>query len=502
LKTKARKKSIKTEDGTMSHLSEMPIWIRLLYVVALIAGISYSIRFVVWFGSKGMTWTTDDKTKKSLGTGAKLWRICVLIVVAALLIWGVFWFVNWLASLVFTAPVVATDTTSQTQEHGFQWRSWPWIRMALTAIIVAVFIGPFQKAWKASFFRDQRLPSDKTLAIWVGSYWPAVISVIGCVLCALAMIWIYSWHFYVALIVLVALFFSWKLGSMSMPENTQRWIPVFMGSHFMLPGKAGSKLLPDKKDSEVIKTHGLWFFLGSSDTPTPKVSRWMRLSVPPWWFWFMRVDVQSYLSFDEDFDVVGQTSEHQIVHLVGRLIFDRTCQHPSSFGTLPDPEQQASVTGSCELAVNRTVDFLAMYTQEQLRAGIDELLRKEHPELGANIADDVLRAKGHCVSLGNFGIPLASPEVVKAQNATVVAQAEAEQIRLKGTAEADVTKAKGEAQAAVDAARELAPAEALAAATPKVRESYVLMTDRKRAETVVVNGGAMPTFPINPQPRP
>ncbi|KKP90689.1 MAG: hypothetical protein UR94_C0024G0001, partial [Parcubacteria group bacterium GW2011_GWA2_36_10] len=242
--------------------------------------------------------------------------------------------------------------------------------------------------------------------------------------------------------------------------------------------------------------------LGSSDTPTPKVSRWMRLSVPPWWFWFMRVDVQSYLSFDEDFDVVGQTSEHQIVHLVGRLIFDRTCQHPSSFGTLPDPEQQASVTGSCELAVNRTVDFLAMYTQEQLRAGIDELLRKEHPELGANIADDVLRAKGHCVSLGNFGIPLASPEVVKAQNATVVAQAEAEQIRLKGTAEADVTKAKGEAQAAVDAARELAPAEALAAATPKVRESYVLMTDRKRAETVVVNGGAMPTFPINPQPRP
>lgn len=369
--------------------------------------------------------------------------------------------------------------------------SWPWIRMMLTTIILAVFIGPFQKSWKADFFRDQRLPSDRKQPIFVGPYWPAVHSVLGFALCFITMVWSYSWYVYIWPIAIAMLLFFWHFGGTPMTENTQRWIQVFAGRHHLIPEG------PDRAK------FGLWYFSGGNDTAYPKMSWWRRLFVPPYWFWFTRVDVQSYLSFDEDFDVIGQTSEKQIVHLVGRLIFDRTCHHPSSFGSLPEVEQQASVAGCRELAANRTVDFLALYTQEQLRAGIDERLRKEHPELGTNIADDVLRAKGHCVSLGNFGIPLASPEVVEAQNATVVAKEEAEQKRLKGAADADVIEATGKAQAAADAARELAPAEALAAADSKVRQAYDQITERKRAETIQVNGGAMPTFPVGQEkPKP
>lgn len=367
--------------------------------------------------------------------------------------------------------------------------SWPWIRMMLTTIILAVFIGPFQKSWKADFFRDQRLPSDRKQPIFVGPYWPAVHSVLGFAFCFITMVWSYSWYVYIWPIAIAMLLFFWYFGGTPMTENTQRWIQVFAGRHHLIPD------CPDRKK------FGLWYFSGGNDTAYPKMSWWRRLFVPPYWFWFTRVDVQSYITLDHPFPVVARTKDDTLVNLDCRLQINKTCEHPSTFGSLLGPKMDTSVVDAAEIAANLIFDVLAKATQSDLDAGVDKVLATSG--ILARITEDVINDKGHQVALGNVGVPMPDPEIVREQNKTVAVKEKAKQEKELGDARAHVIRETGKAEAEAAAAKELAPAEALARANADVREAYRDVTERRRAETVVVNGGAVPTFPVGQEkPKP
>lgn len=416
---------------------------------------------VIWFGKIGVNLKGDTTTR------SKVARVGGLVLLWIGLSFAWFWFINWLVP----EPVLNAVTDNSQETHD---GSWSWFRIMLTLIIVAVFIGPFQKSWKASFFRDQRLASDRKLPLWDGPYWPAVHSALGFALCAIAMVWTYSWYVYVWPIAIAMLLVLWYFGGTPMPENTQRWIQVFAGRHYLIHGRLDRVRF------------GLWFFSGANDTACPRMSLLGRLLVLPYWFWFTRVDVQSYISFDHPFNVVARTQDGTVVNLGCRLKVHRTCEHPSTFGALPEPEKDTSITDAAEIAANLIVDVLVKATQDQLDAGVDTVLTTS--DIPGRITEDVLREKGHLVALGNVGVPMPDEAIVRAQNATAVVREEATQTELKGFAEAKVS-----------AEKELAPAKALAEADPKVRQAYDQITERKRAETIQVNGGAMPTFPIGQQ---
>ena len=163
----------------MSHLSEMALWLRAIYVLSTMGVLA----LIAWRGSIDITW--KDSKGVNISAGAKALRFGFLAVVVLVALWGLYWLLGFLVA----EPVVVTDATSQTQEHVFNWTKLYW-RLGLSVVVGVLF-------WLGTR-GFENLFIDKRYFAKPGAQPSATASLCGLILtaiCGLMSIWLFGMWF-------------------------------------------------------------------------------------------------------------------------------------------------------------------------------------------------------------------------------------------------------------------------------------------------------------------
>lgn len=241
---KQERKREKEKETLMSHFSEMPIWLRAIYVVGTMA----AIWLVAWFAGNGMNWT-NQTTKKELSFGDKLWRICLLIIITALLIWGVYW----LVSFVFAVPIVeksqfSANIIDENRITTVNWTKFFW-RLGLSMMLV-VFFGLSNNGLKNLFIDKRYFAKDKsdTQPSTIASFVGLTLAAVG----GLMIVWLIGSWFIWGLVLICA----WVLsGIVVVPLNE-----VFVPSMFNDPLRDNSDALSRARVVKILRTGISWSF--------------------------------------------------------------------------------------------------------------------------------------------------------------------------------------------------------------------------------------------------
>ncbi|MCB9802727.1 hypothetical protein H6761_01745 [Candidatus Nomurabacteria bacterium] len=337
----------------------------------------------------------------------------------------------------------------------------------------------FRRAWTGSFFIDKRdvVKGQKPAPPPARPYGFGVISAVGFFTCAMVGIW--------QPVFLLALPIFWSIGSIMVPEVTERWVPKFMNRPFLIPR------------GPIRKKFGDWYFYGSnhgnhrdSDINAPILPWYLgRVGIPVWMFLYS-VTLLRYEAIERKYKTgfvpLGDNSTANIDLRVGVI----TCQHPSRFLRMSSEDQSTSVEVAGTVIVNDVISVMSSMSFDQVK-GLDVTFdHSKQTELNGKL----LEAVGHAFDTLDFGDPTRDPEIEKAQNAEAAAESESKRkIRLR--------KADGEAfTAEIDAALAalgLNPETATYEQRLRCLQEIGDLAEKKNSNIKVRGGGAVGTVNVD-----
>lgn len=393
-------------NATFSHYA---VW-TLIHIIVPYFAFLFIVFWLEAFWPKGQG--DEKKTKKQL-------LIVKLLLGAALFIVSFVWSAGGSSNVVG----VSNDFMSILEAHLAQ--------IISAAILLTFGVIAFLRSWTGSFFIDKRdvVKGQKSAPPPAKPYWFGVVSAVGFFLCAIIGLW--------QPLCFLGLPLFWRLGSIMMPEVTERWVPKFMKMPFLIPrGPLRMKF-------------GDWYFYGSKHGNHRNKD--VNAPILPWYFVWLGIPVWLPLysitllryeaierKYATGFVPLKDNSTANIDLRVGVI----TCQHPSRFLQMSSEDQATSVEVAGTVIINDVISVMGAMTFEEVK-GLDVTFdQPKQNELGGKL----LRAVGHNFDTLDFGDPTRNPEIEKAQNAEAAAESESKRkIRLR--------QAEGEAfTAEVDAA--------------------------------------------------
>lgn len=401
------------------------------------------------------------------------------------------------ATVVQQDQQIETEQQSQEKkkEDKNSWLDWG-LRAGMSLLFLLVGFLIAQRIWKGHIFRDERCTKDpKALPF----DWLSVISLTGVIACWVIASWVLHWA------LLLAAWFFWRLGSVSMPKDSEAWVPKWKERSWRIFTKA----------SEVIEKYGEVFFW-ADDAPT--LFKSMRFiialllslfGVPRWMPLYLTVVVSRSL-YDEEIPFEGFLDQKSIPVSGSVLVTYRLCQNVQRFLTLGESERANSLKDSNDIVRAIVPDLVARKGWSKLNKDSDKLFndkaqiwdpKGEGRSALQIVAEQVLMVKGHDIVRVSFGAIKPPKDVQDAKQKIQLAEAQsaAEKASVPGI------EALGKAEAAVDKVKASAPALGLVEASGKTmsfvqaRQSLVEETKAKATRTII-EGNAVPLVPLPPQP--
>jgi hypothetical protein len=390
---------------------------------------------------------------------------------------------------------VEQQNQEQKKEDKNSWLAWG-LRAGISLLFLLVWLLIVQRIWKGQIFRDERCTKDlKALPL----DWLSVISLTGFIACWVIASWVLHWA------LLPAAWFFWRLGSVSMPKDSEAWVPKWKERSWRISTKA----------SEVIKKYGEVFFW-ADDAPTlfksmhPIIAFLLSFfGVARWVPLYLTVVVSRGL-YDEEIPFEGFLDEDGIPVSGSVLVTYRLCQNVQRFLTLGESERANSLKDSNDIVLAIVPDLVARKGWSEMNKDSDRLFNDKaqiwDPKGGVRsalkiLAKQVLTVKGHNIVRVSFGAIKPPKDVQDAKQKIQLAEAQSQAQK----ASASGVEALGLAEAAVEKAKAAAPAQGLVEASgntmnfAEARKSIVDETKAKATRTII-EGNAVPLVPLPPQP--
>ncbi len=360
----------------------------------------------------------------------------------------------------------------------------------LSIALVVLWVISVRRAWTGSFYKDWRLIIGTEKNPPFPKNWLVIFSSVGFFPFAIASLWWPHW----ALFALTFVF--WRIGpifEITVPD-TEKHVPKVFARSFWADGM---------KD-------WVWFGLESPNYHNPALAFFMLIVNLPAWLFFYSVTVLSRGRLDKKYPIQAQTKDGPILSLEIR-VQGETCANVQVFMRLFPSERQESIEteGAGEIAKNLVTDFTKLHSMEVVQSEIDKMWKQPSSPGGEDsmaqiFANRVLKDKGHFIESSDFGMPLPSADMQKAQEAGLIAAKMAEAQKAKTDADAYTITGLAKAQAEGEAAKILAPAKALAEAsggTMTFSEARQSIVDEKKAEATrtIIEGNAVPLVNLPPQ---
>ncbi len=347
------------------------------------------------------------KDAKGVKTGTKGKRQLV-----ASIILFVLWLVSTLALFLWVHWTSGTENAQSAQNHGgSESHVWLWWQIIMTIMALALGIIALHKAWKATFWRDERLAVDEPKnAPLPKRLWPAVISAFGFFLCLAFGVW-WSWA-------LVGLYPFWRLGPAFMsPAVTERYVPKMLNA-FLAGDDDECYYIGNGAD----KTNSNWF---------------MRLFGLPPWLAFYSLEVASYCPLDAtDCTIQLPLSDGSTAAFPFRVKLQIGSSAKRFLEKTP-AERKKAVSECIEIAKSHIPNLAATLNQETARTTIDEAF-KASPIKGRILAEWIKKGCGTYDPEApiDFSAPIPDPAITASLNAIKVA----ENVQAKAKVEADTKK--------------------------------------------------------------